>query len=109
MGRGSAQARCILLYEAPLSNVAQRRLAILRDTNDGFKIAEMDLELRGPGDVLGTRQTGEETFRLADLGADRHLVPKAVQLGNRLLAENEATAATIMETWGSREARYAGV
>ena len=109
VGRGTTQARCILLYEAPLSAVARERLAVMRDTNDGFKIAEKDLELRGPGDVLGTRQTGEQTFRLADLGIDRHLVPQAVALGNRLLTEDEATARTIIETWGRREAQYATV
>ena len=104
VGRGSAQAMCILLYDAPLSAVARERLAILRDTNDGFKIAEKDLELRGPGDILGTRQTGEQTFKLADLGTDRHLVPRAVALGNRLLAEDVSTAQTIIDTWGGREA-----
>lgn len=109
VGRGDAQATCFLLYEAPLSAVARERLSIMRDTNDGFKIAEKDLELRGPGDILGTRQTGEQTFKLADLGADRHLVPQAVALGNRLLAEDEATARAIIETWGGREAEYAGV
>lgn len=109
VGRGSAQAMCILLYDAPLSAVARERLAILRDTNDGFKIAEKDLELRGPGDILGTRQTGEQTFKLADLGTDRHLVPRAVALGNRLLAEDVSTAQTIIDTWGGREAEYATV
>ena len=109
VGRGTAQATCILLYEVPLSDVARERLAVLRDTNDGFKIAEKDLQLRGPGDVLGTRQTGEQSFKLADLGIDRHLVPRAVELGNRLLAEDEATAQTIIETWGRREAEYASV
>ena len=109
VGRRSAQATCILLYEAPLSAVARQRLAVMRDTNDGFKIAEKDLELRGPGDILGTRQTGEQTFRLADLGIDRHLVPRAVALGNRLLAEDPATAQTIIETWGQRDADYATV
>ena len=109
VGRGSTQATCILLYEAPLSAVARERLAVMRDTNDGFKIAEKDLELRGPGDILGTRQTGEQTFRLADLGIDRHLVPRAVALGNRLLAEDQATAQTIIDTWGGREAEYATV
>ena len=109
VGRGSAQATCIMLYEVPLGAVARERLAVMRDTNDGFKIAEKDLELRGPGDILGTRQTGEETFRLADLGIDRHLLPRAVELGNRLLAEDEATAQTIIDTWGRRDAEYATV
>ena len=109
VGRGSARSTCILLYEAPLSAVARERLGVMRDTNDGFLIAEKDLELRGPGDILGTRQTGEQTFKLADLGIDRHLLPRAVALGNRLLAEDEATAQTIIDTWGRREAEYATV
>jgi len=109
VGRVSRQATCILLYEAPRSAVARERLAVMRDTNDGFKIAEKDLELRGPGDILGTRQTGEQTFKLADLGTDRHLLPRAVELGNRLVAEDEATAQTIIDTWGRREVEYASV
>ena len=109
VGRGSARSDCVLLYEPPLSEVATQRLAVLRQTGDGFVIAEKDLELRGPGDILGTRQTGEQTFKLADLGIDRHLVPRAVALGNRLLAEDETTAQTIIETWGRREATYATV
>ena len=109
MGRGTTQATCILLYEAPLSAFARERLAVMRDTTDGFRIAEKDLELRGPGDILGTRQTGEQTFKLADLGAHRHLVPRAVALGNRLLTEDPATAETIIATWGGAEAEYATV
>lgn len=109
VGRGATQAICILLYEAPLSAIARKRLAVMRDTNDGFEIAEKDLELRGPGDILGTRQTGGETFKVADLGIDRHLVPRALALGNRLLAEDENTAQTIVETWGRHEVAYATV
>ena len=109
VGRGTTQATCILLYDAPLSAFARERLAVMRDTTDGFKIAEKDLELRGPGDILGTRQTGEETFKLADLGTHRHLVPRAVALGNRLLTEDPATAETIITTWGGPEAEYATV
>ena len=67
VGRGSEQSHCILLFEQPLSDIARKRLAAMREINDGFAIAERDLALRGPGDVLGTRQTGEQTFRVADL------------------------------------------
>ena len=63
VGRGAGSSSCLLLYETPVSDVARQRLTVMRETNDGFAIAEKDLELRGPGDVLGTRQTGEETFR----------------------------------------------
>lgn len=109
VGRGSSQSECILLFEPPLSAVARQRLATLRDTNDGFKVAEKDLELRGPGDMLGTRQTGEAAFTVADLAADRALVPQAVALGNRLLAEDQAMARLIVDTWTRGEADYATV
>ena len=109
VGRGSDQSECILLFEPPLSAVARARLATMRETNDGFKVAEKDLELRGPGDILGTRQTGEQAFKIADLGADRALVSKAVALGDRLLAEDQATARLIVDTWARGEVEYATV
>ena len=109
VGRGGGRSSCILLYEPPLSEVARQRLSTMRETNDGFTIAEKDLELRGPGDVLGTRQTGEQTFKLADLSADRALVPKAVRLGDRLLADDAATARTVVETWARGDVEYASV
>ena len=109
VGRGGAQSVCVLLYEPPLSAVARERLRMLHMTGDGFAIAEKDLELRGPGEMLGTRQTGEQTFKLADLSADRALVPKAVRVGNRLLAEDEETVHSIVATWAHGEVEYAGV
>ena len=108
VGRGGIQSECILLFAPPLSAVARQRLATIRETNDGFKIAEKDLELRGPGDVFGTRQTGEETFRLVDLAKDRNLLPKTIRLGDQLLAEDPDTASTIVATWAQR-ADYATV
>ena len=110
VGRGGGDSICILLYEPPLSAIAKIRLGIMRQTNDGFEIAERDLELRGPGDIIGTRQTGEQTFRIADLANDRALVPKAVALGDRLLADDPAMAARIVDTWTPRgEVEYAAV
>ena len=109
VGRGAGASICVLLYEPPLSHVARERLRVLRETNDGFVIAEKDLELRGPGDLLGTRQTGEQTFKLADLAADRALVPKAVRVGDRLLESNPATVRVIVDTWTQGEVEYAGV
>ena len=109
VGRGAGSSSCLLLYETPVSDVARQRLTVMRETNDGFAIAEKDLELRGPGDVLGTRQTGEQTFRLVDLAADRALVPKAVRLGDRLLAEDPTTARVIVDTWAKGDIEYASV
>lgn len=76
VGRGEKQSYCLLMYHAPLSQNAKQRLKVMRDTNDGFKIAEKDLQIRGAGEVLGTRQTGETLFRFADLLRDRHLLPQ---------------------------------
>ena len=97
VGRGGQQSHCILLFEPPLSDIARKRLAVMRETNDGFAIAEKDLALRGPGDVLGTRQTGEETFRVADLMRDAHLMPRIIELGAELDPEAKTT---VLETWG---------
>ena len=109
VGRGTAASECILLFEPPLSAVARQRLQIMRDSNDGFAIAERDMELRGPGDMLGTRQTGEQLFRLADLATDRAMVPRASTLGEQLLAERPAAAEAILATWAQRDAEYAAV
>ena len=109
VGRGSQQSECILLFEPPLSAVARQRLSIMRETNDGFRIAEKDLELRGPGDILGTRQTGEQTFKLVDIAKDRALLPQAVKIGDRLLAEDPLMAQRIVDTWLRGETEYATV
>ncbi|MDE0349245.1 MAG: ATP-dependent DNA helicase RecG, partial [Gammaproteobacteria bacterium] len=107
IGRGSAQSHCILLFEPPLTEVARARLAVMRETGDGFVIAEKDLELRGPGDVLGTRQTGEQSFRVADLMRDASLLPGVIALGARL---DDRTKATVLATWGTTvEAGYVEV
>jgi len=74
VGRGSAKSNCLLMYKGPLGEVAQARLKLLRETQDGFKIAEEDLRLRGPGEILGTRQSGVREFRLADLTVHRDLL-----------------------------------
>ncbi len=107
IGRGSVQSHCILLFEPPLSELARGRLAVMRETSDGFVIAEKDLELRGPGDILGTRQTGQQTFRVADLMRDAPLIPAVVATADRLDA---ATQGTILATWGTTlEAEYVEV
>ena len=81
----------------------------MRTTNDGFEVAEKDLELRGPGDILGTRQTGEQAFKIADLATDRALVSTAVALGDQLLEKDQAMAKLIVDTWARGEIDYATV
>ena len=98
VGRGSARSHCVLLYAPPLSRHSRARLALLRETNDGFRIAEKDLELRGAGEVLGTRQTGEVHLRAADLLRDHALLPAVQQLAPPLLDESELLA-TLEARW----------
>ena len=98
IGRGRRRSDCILLFDPPLSDLAKARLAVMRETRDGFIIAEKDLELRGPGDILGTRQTGVQTFRVADLVRDAAMVPSVVELG--ALISDEVRHAVI-DTWRS--------
>lgn len=103
VGRGNAQSFCVLLYQTPLSNMARARLETMRETNDGFLIAEKDLELRGPGEVLGTRQTGEMQFRLANLGRDQHLLPDIQTAADELLQKHPGIVKQIIQRWiGSR-------
>ncbi len=90
VGRGAAQSSCILLYRAPLGETAKARIAILRETEDGFRIAEEDLRLRGEGEVLGSKQSGLPGFRLADPAAHGDLLVEARREAQRIIAENPA-------------------
>jgi len=107
VGRGSVASSCVLLYHAPLSALARERLQVMRQTNDGFRIAEKDLELRGPGEVLGTRQTGRLEFRVADLARDAHLLPAVQRVGSALLREHPQQAGRLVARWVGAAARYA--
>ncbi|MEP6906973.1 MAG: ATP-dependent DNA helicase RecG [Pseudoxanthomonas sp.] len=107
VGRGAAASNCVLLYQAPLSLMAKQRLATMRETNDGFVIAEKDLELRGPGELLGTRQTGLAAFRVADLARDSGLLPLVRELADQLLADSPDIADRIIARWVGGAARYA--
>lgn len=108
VGRGAAASNCVLLYQPPLSQMARQRLATMRETNDGFVIAEKDLELRGPGELLGTRQTGLAAFRVADLARDAALLPQVRELADHLLAGSPLVAERIIARWIGGAARYAG-
>ena len=108
VGRGSVESSCVLLYQMPLSAMARQRLDVLRATNDGFRIAEKDLELRGPGEVLGTRQTGQMTLRIADLSRDAHLLPAVQRAGAVLLDKYPKFADKLIERWIGAATRYAG-
>jgi ATP-dependent DNA helicase RecG len=97
----------VLLYQAPLSQLARQRLDTMRQTNDGFLIAEKDLALRGPGELLGTRQTGIADFRVADLVRDADLLPLVHSIGEQLMATSPAIADALVERWIGGAARYA--
>jgi ATP-dependent DNA helicase RecG len=106
VGRGSEASHCVLLYGSPLSRQSRERLAVMRDSSDGFVIAERDLELRGPGEVLGTRQTGEMQFRIADLQRDADLLPRVQAGAQQLLGRHPALCNAIMERWLGDNRRY---
>lgn len=107
VGRGAIASNCVLLYQPPIGQLARERLQVMRDTNDGFRIAEKDLELRGPGEVLGTRQTGQLSFRIADLARDAHLLPAVQEVGECMLRQHPTDAQRLIERWIGGAARYA--
>jgi ATP-dependent DNA helicase RecG len=88
VGRGAAESTCLLMYQAPLSDSGERRLTVLRETEDGFRIAEEDLAMRGAGDLIGTAQSGLPRFRIADLERQAGLMAIAQSDARRLLAED---------------------
>lgn len=109
VGRGSAQSSCVLLYQPPLSQVARERLAVLRSTNDGFEIARHDLEMRGPGELLGTRQTGVAAFHIADIVRDRGLLPRVQHAAAQLLAAHPDRVEPIIRRWMAGREHYGAV
>jgi len=99
VGRGATESFCILMYQAPLSQNGKARLNTMRSTNDGFQIAEQDLLLRGPGEVLGTRQTGVESFRIADLRRDQHWLPAVRSMAETLEQDHPEVVRTLLTRW----------
>jgi ATP-dependent DNA helicase RecG len=109
VGRGAKASTCVLLYRPPLSELARERLRVLRATNDGFAVAQKDLELRGPGEVLGTRQTGIMQLRVADLLRDADLLPQVIEISERLLTTSPESVEPLLRRWIRGEAEYAKV
>jgi ATP-dependent DNA helicase RecG len=109
VGRGAQASSCVLLYRPPLTEVARERLNVLRATNDGFEVAQKDLELRGPGEVLGTRQTGIEQLRVADLLRDADLLPAVIEISEQLLTTSPAASDALIRRWSRGDAEYAKV
>ncbi len=106
IGRGSDESHCVLMYHSPISENARERLGIMRETNDGFVIAQRDLELRGPGEVLGTRQTGEMQFRIADVMRDQPMLPQVQQAAEMLLERYPDSVEPLMRRWIADRERY---
>ena len=109
VGRGATESHCVLLYQPPLSEAARARLAALRETNDGFEIARRDLEMRGPGEMLGTRQAGMPQFHIADLLRDRALLPRVQQVAELLLREYPECVDPIVRRWLGGAETYGNV
>jgi ATP-dependent DNA helicase RecG len=109
VGRGENRSHCVLLYRSPLGRIAKERLSVLRDTNDGFVVAQRDLELRGPGELLGTKQTGLPEYRIANLVRDAELMPQVQIAAETLIKGSESRTAAIIRRWLGDASRYGKV
>ncbi len=109
VGRGSQASHCMLLYHAPLSEVGKLRLGIMRDSNDGFFIAQKDLEIRGPGEVLGTRQTGLMSFKIADLARDAYLQDKVQLWAEQIRQQHPQLVDPLIKRWLANAEQYSNV
>jgi ATP-dependent DNA helicase RecG len=109
VGRGALRSVCVMLYRPPLGNNARARLEVMRGTVDGFQVAQRDLELRGPGEVLGTRQTGLLKLRVADLVRDRTLVPRAAAAADMIMSSHPQRVAPLIRRWVGARVDYGGV
>jgi ATP-dependent DNA helicase RecG len=109
VGRGAHESACVLLYGGKLSEMARARLAAIRETNDGFEIARRDLELRGPGEMLGTRQTGLAELRIADIVRDSDLLPDVQSAAEVLLKQDLEAVSALVRRWVGAGAQYGRV
>ncbi|MDA0891078.1 MAG: ATP-dependent DNA helicase RecG, partial [Proteobacteria bacterium] len=109
VGRGAVESHCLLIYQGPLSHTARERLSVMKASQDGFVIAEKDLKIRGPGEVLGTRQTGVSSFRVARLPEHEHLLDEAFDIAQRLVREDTETAENIALRWTRAREAFAHV
>ena len=103
VGRGSEKSICILMYQSPLSDNAKQRLEVLRQSNDGFMIAQKDLELRGPGEILGTQQTGIASMKIANIVRDAYLLKEASYYSSKMLEANEESQNALVDRWIDEE------
>jgi ATP-dependent DNA helicase RecG len=106
VGRGSVESHCVLMYQSPLSKTASKRLSVLRESHDGFYIAQQDLEIRGPGELLGTKQTGLADLKIADLVRDADLIPQVQQMSEHLWQAHPANAQGIINRWLGNKEQY---
>lgn len=106
VGRGSVESHCVLMYQSPLSKTASKRLSVLRESHDGFYIAQQDLEIRGPGELLGTKQTGLADMRIADLVRDAHLIPQVQNIANHMWENYPSQSQAIINRWLGHKERY---
>lgn len=106
VGRGSVSSHCVLMYQPPLGKVAQKRLGVLRDSNDGFVIAQEDLEIRGPGELLGTKQTGLADLKIADLARDAYLIPQIQEWAVQMWQDHPSQANAIINRWLPYKDKY---
>lgn len=109
IGRGTVASYCTLLYQAPLSQLARQRLTLLRNNNDGFALTRKDLEMRGPGEVLGVKQTGLLQMRIADLIKDQHLIPEIQKTASLLMQKYSSIVNPLIKRWLENKEKYGGV
>jgi ATP-dependent DNA helicase RecG len=107
VGRGNQQSHCVLLYQAPLGDVSKQRLGVMRESTDGFYIAEQDLLIRGPGELLGSRQTGLQQLTVADLERDGHLLPQVKAMAEQLINQHPQHVDAIIKRWLGNAEQFA--